>query len=360
MIKSCIKIKKIKILIIIIITFYKMKKRVLLILLLSLFVKTIECRPKPNPKPPNGCSCLISSFLCSKGCGGQPPKGIDDLPCLLTAFCTSKPAISSATTTSSTGTTGSTFSTISSPSQSTSVLKINSVISSTSIMYSTVQNSSTPVPLLSTTVFYDPFQIYQIDFNDPAAINSLLAYLNQDITPCLTNCSNNGVCLLDQTTQTLFCACDDNFTGLNCNMDARPCSNSPCLNNATCINTNLTSAGYFCECNNFYTGANCETQIDLCQNETCSSNGKCSVVENKANCTCFQYFSGDHCEIQSQTLVTIKNVIGITSVIAIIMIIAFYLIIVISDVLNFLISKKERRNQTNKLNRRVFKPFYVP
>ena len=196
----------------------------------------------------------------------------------------------------------------------------------------------------------------QINFNNPASINNLLTSTNQDITACLTNCSNNGVCQLDPSTQKLLCTCDQYFTGSKCNIDTRPCSYGPCLNNATCINTNLTSPGYLCECNQFYTGTNCETQIDLCQNETCSSNGKCSIVDNKPECKCFQYYSGDNCKTQSQTLVVIKSFIETTSIIAIILIIAFYMIIVISDVLKFLVCNKEKRFKKKQKNQ--VKPTY--
>ena len=149
----------------------------------------------------------------------------------------------------------------------------------------------------------------------------------------MTNCSSNGACQLDPLTQKLICSCKQYFTGLKCNIDIRACSYGPCLNNATCKNTNLTSTGYLCECNEFYTGANCETQIDLCQNRTCSSNWKCSIVDNKPKCKCFQYYLDENCENEEETLVTLKSVIRTTSIIAIILIITFFLSMVVLDIL---------------------------
>ena len=322
-----------------------------IIFLLSFLINSIES------------SCRCNSGKCS-GCG---PK-YDGNSCSSATNC--KPTLPPTKTTTKTTTTIRTTSSTTSTRTTVSTLSSNSIYSSQSVSVSTTALTTsidstvsttqpTTVPLVSTTIFYDLYQPYQIDFNDPAYLNDLMAYLDQDVTPCLTNCSSNGVCMLDVSLQVLICSCDEFFTGPKCNIDTRPCSNSPCLNNGTCTNTNLTTAGYTCECNEFYTGSNCETQIDLCQNETCSSNGKCSVVDNKPNCTCFQYYSGDHCQTQSQTLLTIKNVIGITSVIAIIMIIAFYLIIAFSDLLNCLFCKKKRNKENYQVHRRVFKPFYV-
>ena len=189
-------------------------------------------------------------------------------------------------------------------------------------------------------------------------MNSLLSLKDQDISACLTNCSNNGVCKLDVSMQKILCSCNQYFIGSKCNIDTRPCSYGPCLNNATCVNTNSTKAGYVCECGEFYEGYNCETQIDLCQNETCSSNGKCSVVENKPKCQCFQYYSGDRCQIQDQTLTTIKAAISTTSILAIILIISFYLLLFFSDILNLFIGKrKNKRKYSIKVN--IYKPYYV-
>jgi hypothetical protein len=198
----------------------------------------------------------------------------------------------------------------------------------------------------------------QLDLTNIFLINNLLTLNNQDITACLANCSNNGVCQLDPSTQKLLCACDQYFTGSKCNIDTRPCSYGPCLNNATCTNTNLTTFGYLCECNEFYTGTNCETQIDLCQNETCSSNGKCGIVDNKPKCKCFQYYSGDKCQAVDQSLVTIKNIISTTSIIAIILIISFYLLVILSDLSKYVFCVKDDGFKYEKYHH-VYKFRYI-
>ena len=168
------------------------------------------------------------------------------------------------------------------------------------------------------------------------------------------------MCKLDPLTQKFICSCNQYFTGSKCNIDTRPCSYGPCLNNATCTNTNLTSAGYVCECNEFYTGANCETQIDLCQNETCSSNGKCGIVDNKPKCKCFQYYSGEKCETKDEFIQTIKKVRYGSAIIAIIFVILFYSIIAFSDFLNYFIHKKNKSKIQPKRNKpKIYRLKYI-
>jgi hypothetical protein len=102
---------------------------------------------------------------------------------------------------------------------------------------------------------------------------------NNDITACLTNCSNQGICKL--TNLTYFCECNAIFLGKSCQTDKRLCSQSnKCLNNGTCINSkDLTSSICKCPENGPYYGQYCENVKNLCENVTCSSHGYC--IRNK-------------------------------------------------------------------------------
>jgi hypothetical protein len=173
---------------------------------------------------------------------------------------------------------------------------------------------------------------------------------------CIVNCSNRGVCRYDAN-RTFSCSCQSSYTGSWCQVDTNPCSQSPCLNNGTCIvttNSNSSSYSYYCECASWlYTGGNCQTTIDLCElrNETCSNNGYCSVStsNNSTQCNCYSSFSGDHCEITSKELQAVKALVSSASIIAIISIVVVYVYVITMDVLKYLCNRnKTKKSELNK------------
>ena len=88
-----------------------------------------------------------------------------------------------------------------------------------------------------------------------------------DLSSCLANCSNRGVCKLDLLKHVYYCECDDFFTGNLCQSDIRPCTRSnKCLNNGTCLNINLTLTSCQCPENGLYYGQYCENRRNLCEN----------------------------------------------------------------------------------------------
>ena len=205
-------------------------------------------------------------------------------------------------------------------------------------------------------------------FNDGylESIVSILQLSDQDINGCLSNCSNNGVCLQDQQTQKYKCLCDSYFTGSSCNFDVRPCFHNPCLNNASCSLTysiDNKTLGYVCQCSDLFSGTNCETVKDVCQNETCSGNGVCvKNSNNKPGCECYQYFSGDKCETEGVTLKTMKKVRDASGIIAIIFVISFYILIALSDLSNYFMLKKNKILRKNSIQPNVpksYKPKYI-
>ena len=177
-----------------------------------------------------------------------------------------------------------------------------------------------------------------------------------DISDCLTNCSQNGLCAYSATLNKFTCECDQYFTGPTCSIDIRPCSSKPCLNNGTCIEDLSDLSYYICDCGSFYEGVNCETKIDICQNETCSSHGKCIDDKNVPKCVCFSLYEGTYCEITSQSLKTIQSIISTCSIIAILTLISLYLFFIVMDIIRIFFMKEKyvpRRKNITKL-------YYTP
>ena len=162
---------------------------------------------------------------------------------------------------------------------------------------------------------------------------------NNDISACLANCSNQGICQLDLQTLKYICECNANFMGKSCQTDSRPCMRwNPCLNNATCLNVNSTSLECKCPSNGLYYGEYCENRINLCENVTCSSNGYCYLLLNQTQpkCKCNNGFSGEKCDLESDTIKQLKTFQWTSTIICIICLITFCTLIVGSDVLDYL------------------------
>ena len=195
-----------------------------------------------------------------------------------------------------------------------------------------------------------------------------------DMTPCLSNCSNNGKCELNSDKFT--CSCFDNYTGENCNQFRNPCMYFPCMNNGTCIhfsnqNSSDLTKKFKCECSNLYHGLNCENKIDICKNEICSGNGVCFDNSSIPTCKCVLYYLGEKCEIQSKTLNNLKTTRITSAAIAFILIILFYLQFVVRDMLDHFLAKNRNKKVIEKRNREMayksrerfvnfVKPKYIP
>ena len=159
---------------------------------------------------------------------------------------------------------------------------------------------------------------------------------NSDVTSCLSNCSNQGVCKLS-TNKTYICECNANFMGKSCQTDERPCSQANrCLNNGTCINSlDLTSSSCQCPQNGPFYGQYCENMRNLCENVTCSSHGYCSQSQSETKCKCYVGYDGDKCEIVSSSVRVVKSIQWTTTIICILCILIFWMMIVGSDVLGY-------------------------
>jgi hypothetical protein len=163
---------------------------------------------------------------------------------------------------------------------------------------------------------------------------------NADISSCLSNCSNQGICKLS-TNQTYICECNTNFMGKSCQTDERPCSQSnKCLSNGTCINS-LDLTSFTCQCpeNSPYYGQYCENVINLCENVTCSFHGYCIQNQNFSfitQCKCYTGYTGENCEKDSSTVKVVKNVQWFSTAICIVTLVMLWLSFICSDILDFL------------------------
>ena len=178
--------------------------------------------------------------------------------------------------------------------------------------------------------------------------NNLLTS-SYDMSACITNCSNNGQCVF--ALNKFKCDCNFPFyTGDNCEIDLRPCSNIACLNQGNCINNNKTldqiinnktlingSIGdsFKCLCIYPYTGRQCELKINVCENETCSGNGYCFDNSSQPTCQCFMNYLGDKCSTMTRQLKIIKQVTSVTAVLAIVILSLFGVVFLAMDISSF-------------------------
>ena len=196
---------------------------------------------------------------------------------------------------------------------------------------------------------------------------------NYDMSACMSNCSDNGVCKFSNNKYS--CLCFPDYVGEKCQINSRPCTHYPCLNNGECtdilnvnqtILTNQKVWDFSCNCSKFFFGQRCESKINVCQNETCSGNGHCFDNSSEATCKCFIYFSGPQCNIEESKLKIIKQVVSVTAITAILLISAFYLSFFIMDIFKFtsifqVKNTKVSRKELPKIKEEIkVKPVYTP
>ncbi|RNA17175.1 transmembrane receptor [Brachionus plicatilis] len=152
--------------------------------------------------------------------------------------------------------------------------------------------------------------------NEPAKLVKIMNEVSYDISGCLINCSNKGVCTFKN--DRYKCDCDNENYGSSCEKTNNPCDQkNQCLNNGTCIFIKNEKLNFRCECSSNFYGSHCENAIDLCENVTCSGNEYCQEDENKVpKCKCFKYYKGDKCEEIEPALQTINTVIRTSTIIA--------------------------------------------
>ena len=237
----------------------------------------------------------------------------------------------------------------------TNINQIQSLTSSLNTITSQFTTTTTkaittmPFVLNSTSIFFSNSSLNWI------LVKSLFSSYTEDLTGCLVNCSNQGLCSVNSQ-NLLVCSCFGSYIGSSCQTDSRPCSASPCLNNGTCLESYDSTTqmyNYSCQCDSSHYGPNCEYMFDLCANWTCSGNGRCSLNSTfQPGCKCFQMYSGDYCEIKSESLVITQKVITSSSIIAILIISLGYISVVLSDIHTYLTKhtfKKTKKKSFKKV-----------
>jgi hypothetical protein len=201
----------------------------------------------------------------------------------------------------------------------------------------------------------NPSQIFSLNFTG-SKLNSLFDTYTGDLSSCLANCSNQGICILNSDQQ-FICQCNLFKTGTACQNDLRPCSSGPCLNGGICSDTN-NGTTFQCTCkDSTFFGTNCENKLDLCKNSTLcvSDQGYCITNDTRPACKCKIGFSGLKCEIVSSSLAVTKSIVNAATLITFIVFVCLILLIVVFDVSKYYLTKNKKPVRGKK---KVVKRFY--
>jgi hypothetical protein len=161
-------------------------------------------------------------------------------------------------------------------------------------------------------------------------------YCNISSNPCQTlrPCMNNATCINSNTTAGDYnCACPSGFNGTQCEFDHRPCKPDTCLNNGiysllslslqskkilnmflffigTCLD--ISDTAFVCSCEPGWEGIHCQRMVDYCKNVACKNGGFCCPLFLNYTCECVdESYSGRHCEIKvNQSLLISSSTIG--------------------------------------------------
>jgi hypothetical protein len=188
-------------------------------------------------------------------------------------------------------------------------------------------------------------------------LNQVLSNYTGDLSACLANCSNQGICTLNSVQQ-FVCECNQYKTGRSCQSDSKPCSSNPCLNNGLCVDINNQTSSFQCICPSLFYGIYCENKIDLCLNSTiCYNNqGYCKMNGSQPVCNCIVGYSGVNCEIISSSLAAKKIIINVSALIAFVVIAFFIFTIFVFDYTKyFLMAKPIKKKLKTKKPKSHFK-----
>ncbi|KAJ7351103.1 hypothetical protein OS493_036559 [Desmophyllum pertusum] len=114
-----------------------------------------------------------------------------------------------------------------------------------------------------------------------------------NIDDCLTSPCRNGTCI--DLVNNYTCKCHVGFTGPNCDIIIRNCSDDSCYPNVTCYKNMETISCGPCPHGLTGDGKSCE-DIDYCVNVTCKNGGSCVDGLDNYTCSCVKGFIGNHCE----------------------------------------------------------------
>ena len=195
-------------------------------------------------------------------------------------------------------------------------------------------------------------------------------------SPCqiLQPCLNDGTCINTNLTHIGYeCLCQSQFNGTQCQLDNRPCRLDTCWNNGTIVSFLLIinevlliilgtcypsiNTTFTCQCSAGWQGQHCENQINYCQNSQCLNGGVCRSVFLNYTCLCLgQSYSGRHCEFTSSRMILLQTVSKSFASIAIIAMLFAALFIITMDILKYCfnidpLKKQMKRYRKKKKNR---------
>nr|AEW42992.1 delta [Nematostella vectensis] len=113
--------------------------------------------------------------------------------------------------------------------------------------------------------------------------------------PQCNQCVPHPACVHGTCNKPFDCICTPGWGSLYCDLELDYCGrNNPCINGASCKNTN--PGQYKCICKPGYTGINCQHELNECDSSPCQNGGMCKDLFNDFNCTCPTGFTGKKCE----------------------------------------------------------------
>jgi hypothetical protein len=126
---------------------------------------------------------------------------------------------------------------------------------------------------------------------------------NEDVDECAaptSPCLNNATCV--NTRGGFRCACAPGCTGTYCEDKLDYCSSGPCIAAQTITCTNMHAQSTFaCFCKPGFTGPRCETQIDYCGDSNPCMPGqveRCVNYQWGYKCVCRPGYTGTNCEVE--------------------------------------------------------------
>ncbi|XP_077179977.1 protein jagged-2 isoform X2 [Paroedura picta] len=118
---------------------------------------------------------------------------------------------------------------------------------------------------------------------------------NKDLNYCGNHhpCVNGGTCMNTEPDE-YSCACQDGYSGKNCEIAEHACVSNPCANGGTC---HEITSGFRCQCPAGWSGPTCAIDIDECASNPCASGGTCVDRINGFECICPQQWIGSTCQL---------------------------------------------------------------
>ncbi|XP_066468415.1 protein jagged-2 [Tiliqua scincoides] len=120
---------------------------------------------------------------------------------------------------------------------------------------------------------------------------------NKDLNYCGNHhpCVNGGTCMNTEPDE-YSCACQDGYSGKNCEIAEHACVSNPCANGGIC---HEISSGFKCQCPAGWSGPTCAIDIDECASNPCASGGTCIDRVNGFECICPQQWIGTTCQLDA-------------------------------------------------------------